>query len=77
LSAAAADALIERTLLRTLLAGYRGGPVLDRAALADLIVRASWLAADHPDLAEFDLNPVIVLPEGRGAVAVDFKFAAA
>ncbi|MEX2449465.1 MAG: acetate--CoA ligase family protein [Rhodospirillales bacterium] len=77
LSAAGADALIERTLLRTLLAGYRGGPVLDRAALADLIVRASWLAADHPNLAEFDLNPVIVLPEGRGAVAVDFKFAAA
>jgi len=59
--------------LRTfpLLDGFRGAPQADIAALEDVVVRIGWLAANHPELAELDLNPVVVSP--GGAVAVDAR----
>jgi acyl-CoA synthetase (NDP forming) len=54
-----------------LLFGYRGSPEMDAAALQDLLLRVARLAEDIPEIAEMDLNPVIVWP--GGAVAVDAK----
>lgn len=55
-----------------LLDGVRGEKPADRAALAQLIVALSRFAADHGDrIAEIDLNPVIVHPEGEGLTVVD------
>jgi hypothetical protein len=56
-----------------LLAGFRGSPPRDRRALAELITRVSLLAAAFPDIAELDLNPVLVLPEGQGARIADVR----
>jgi len=59
--------------LRTfpLLDGFRGAPRANVQALEDIVVRIGWLAANHPEIAELDLNPVIVSPDG--AVAVDAR----
>jgi acyl-CoA synthetase (NDP forming) len=55
-----------------LLKGVRGDKPGDRAALAELMVALSRFAADHADqIAEIDLNPVIVHPEGEGVSIVD------
>jgi acetate---CoA ligase (ADP-forming) len=54
-----------------LVAGFRGGPPADRAALADLLQRLSQLGEDLPEVAELDLNPVIAGPDG--CVAVDAR----
>jgi hypothetical protein len=55
-----------------LLQGFRGRGKADLAALADLIQGVARYAQAHLDsLVELDVNPVIVRPEGRGAVAVD------
>lgn len=50
--------------------GVRGGPAADRDGLCELLVNVSRLAAAGPRLAELDLNPVIVGP--NGATAVDW-----
>lgn len=54
-----------------LLQGYRGAPVCDIDAVARLAVRMMDVMAGTPDIAEVDLNPVIVFPEGEGIVALD------
>ena len=55
-----------------LFAGARGAPPADIDALAEMAARLSWLAYDRGDhIAELDLNPVVVLPKGQGAFAVD------
>jgi hypothetical protein len=55
-----------------LLGPLRGAPPADRKALAELMAALSRFAADHADiLAEIDLNPVIVHPEGGGLSVVD------
>lgn len=54
-----------------LLRGARGNPPRDIEALASLVESVSRMALSEPDLLELDVNPVMVLQEGRGAVAVD------
>jgi acetyltransferase len=59
-----AAAMIGETRVAAMLAGARGRPPGDRDALADLIARVSNLPFLYPDIAEMDLNPVFVLPQG-------------
>jgi hypothetical protein len=55
-----------------LLLGFRGKPAGDLAALVQTVLACTrYAAANLERLAELDLNPVIVRPQGRGAVAVD------
>ena len=50
-----------------LLQGFRGRPVADVVALADTLVRISDLAVHlEGHLAELDINPLMVLPAGKG-----------
>ncbi len=51
---------------------FRGRPELDVEALADLLAKMSALAEVEADaLSSVDLNPVRVLPKGRGVVVLD------
>jgi len=74
MSAAQAEELVAASPFHVLVGGYRGGARLDAPALVDTLVRVSWLVADRPEIVELDLNPVIVLSEGNGCVALDYKF---
>src|SRR5216683_807789 len=72
LGAEEALALLDQLKGAALLDGVRGEPAADRAALAELMVALSRFAADHADqIAEIDLNPVIVHPAGEGLTIVD------
>lgn len=67
---------IERALLdlRTaaLLEGYRGRPPGDVAAVVDTVLAVGRFIEDNLDrIAEIDINPLMVRPRGKGAVAVD------
>jgi acetyltransferase len=61
---AEAAAMIKETRVAALLTGARARPPGDLDALADLIARVSNLPFLYPDIAEMDLNPVFVLPQG-------------
>ncbi len=54
-----------------LLFGYRGSPAVDVAALRQLLARMGRLAADLPEVADLDCNPVVA--SSAGAVVVDAK----
>jgi len=56
-----------------LLKGIRGEKAVDCHKLAEILIRFSQLASDFPEIDEMDLNPVIALEEGKGAVIVDAR----
>ncbi len=60
-----------------LLGGLRGSPPADIAALARLVGLVSALMAAKPEIAEIDLNPVVVHAEGQGATVLDVLIATA
>jgi len=61
---AEAEGMVRETRAYSLLAGARGRPPGDLDALADLIAQVSYLPFLYPEIAEMDLNPVFVLPQG-------------
>ncbi|MGW6394475.1 acetate--CoA ligase family protein [Streptomyces sp. NPDC055103] len=57
---------------RALLEGVRGAPPADVDALVEVVLRVQRMALElDGDLAELDINPLMVLPRGQGAVALD------
>ena len=65
--------MVENLRCRPLLEGYRGRPAADRGAFENLIRRVAALVDLVPELAELDLNPVMLRAPGQGAVVVDVR----
>jgi acetyltransferase len=65
--------LLDSTWAGRKLRGYRNLPPADRAAVVNVLLRLAQLAADFPQLAEIEINPLRALPDGQGAVAVDVR----
>jgi acetyltransferase len=70
---ATATEMIDSIRSAKLLKGFRGEPVSDVAAAAECLQRLSQLVADWPSIKEIDVNPLVVYPEGEGALAVDAR----
>jgi succinyl-CoA synthetase beta subunit len=68
---AAAEGLLRSLASAPLLTGARGGPPLDVAAAARAIAALSGFAAAHPEVAEVEVNPLLVLRDG--AVGLDAR----
>lgn len=56
-----------------LLIGHRGSEPVDLDAIIAAVVAVSDLAESCHDLAELDLNPLMVGPAGKGATCVDIR----
>jgi acyl-CoA synthetase (NDP forming) len=56
-----------------LLRGVRGELPSDLAALAEALLRLSQLAMEFPEIAEFDINPIVVFEEGQGVIGIDMR----
>jgi acetyltransferase len=54
-----------------LLTGYRGRPALNLDRLIEVLMRFSYLVADHPEITELDINPLLVMPED--VIALDAR----
>jgi acetyl-CoA synthetase len=69
---ASIESALRRLRVAKLLDGYRGKPAGDSEALISTILGVARYAAENvASVVEIDVNPVIVRPRGRGAVAVD------
>lgn len=68
-SASSARAMLERLRCAALLHGWRGKPSVDIEGLAAVVSTVSEVIEHHSDIAEIELNPVRVTPDG--ALAVD------
>ena len=67
-----AAAMLGELKAAPLLNGFRGAAKADVAALAQLIAQVSLLAAQHrAQIAEIEINPVLVHPQGQGVTVVD------
>lgn len=67
-----AEEMVQEIKGYEILKGARGKSKADVNAIVDTLLRVSTLATDLGEsIAEIDLNPVIVLPEGKGAKVVD------
>ncbi len=54
-----------------LLQGYRGRPAVNIDRLIEVLMRLSYLVADYPEIAELDVNPLLVTPDD--AIALDAR----
>jgi acetyl coenzyme A synthetase (ADP forming)-like protein len=70
---AEADTMVDGTWAGRKLRGYRNVPPADRAAAMDALLRLGQLVADHREIAEVEINPLRVRPDGMGVVAVDVR----
>ncbi|MEW5625126.1 acetate--CoA ligase family protein [Streptomyces hydrogenans] len=67
-----ARSMLDELRGRALLDGVRGAPPADVDALVEVVLRVQRMALElDGDLAELDINPLMVLPRGQGAVALD------
>jgi succinyl-CoA synthetase beta subunit len=54
-----------------LMTGFRGAPALDLGAIAEIASRLGRFVAARPEIAEIDVNPLVVYPDQEGVIAVD------
>src|SRR3974390_3133907 len=71
LNTALARAQIERTRIARLLKGYRDRPAADIDAVVNVLIQLGRIAADHAEVSELDINPLLCDPSG--VVAVDCR----
>jgi acetyltransferase len=69
LNTALALAQIERTRVARLLKGYRDRPAADIDGVVNVLVQLSRIVADHAEITEIDINPLLCDP--AGVIAVD------
>ena len=73
LDLAAAERLLRSLRSAAVLDGVRGRPAVDVAAAARAVVALGNAMAAHPEIAELEVNPLLVTP--HGAVALDARIA--
>ena len=68
-----AAAMLDEIRARALLDGVRGKPPADKDAVIDTLLRMGQLVQDFPEIAELDINPLVVYAQNQGAVAIDMR----
>ena len=63
--------MLQSLLSWPVLQGYRGRPAVNIGRLVEVLMRLSYLTAHHPEIREFDVNPLLVTPED--VVALDAR----
>jgi hypothetical protein len=65
--------MLKEIRAHALLEGVRGQPAYDKDAIVEVLLRIGQLVQDFPEIAELDINPLMVYPQNRGAIAIDMR----
>jgi len=65
--------MIDATIAGKLLKGVRGSGRADIPAVQNAIAALSQIALDFPEIEEIEINPLVVYPDGEGALALDSR----
>ncbi len=68
-----AEEMVREIKAFNVLDGYRGKPKRDIDAVVETILRMSAMVVNHPEIAECDINPLIVHAEGKGCSVADSR----
>jgi acetate---CoA ligase (ADP-forming) len=68
-----AEEMLTEIRAHALLEGVRGQPAVDKPAIIDVLLRIGQLVQDFPEIAELDINPLVVYPREQGAIAIDMR----
>jgi acetyltransferase len=68
-----AEEMLTEIRSHAILDGVRGQPPLDKSAIVDVLLRVGQLVQDFPEIVELDINPLVVYPQGQGAIAIDMR----
>ncbi|NIM02593.1 CoA-binding protein [bacterium] len=68
-----AESMIREIRSYPILKGMRGEKSSDLAAVREALLRLSQLVSDFPEILEIDINPLMVLSLGKGAVVIDSR----
>ncbi|MBM3180358.1 MAG: CoA-binding protein [Chloroflexi bacterium] len=71
LNQAEAREMIRKTWAGRKLKGFRSIPPVDEESVTDVLIKLSFLAYEHPEVEEIEINPLRVL--SKGVVAVDVR----
>ncbi len=72
-SVQSAENMLSEIRAQALLDGVRGEPAVDKQAIVDTLLRIGQLVQDFPEIVELDINPLMVYPQGMGAIAIDMR----
>jgi acetyltransferase len=72
LSVVEAQEMLTDIRAKALVGAFRGMPAADTAALAGILQKIGWIALLHPEIAEIDLNPIIIA--GSAPIVADALF---
>jgi acetyltransferase len=68
-----AEEMVREIRAWPLLAAYRGSEPADEGAIVEALLQVSRLSCDFPEIQELDINPLLVLPKGKGIRAIDCR----
>ncbi len=68
-----AELMIKEIRSYPILKGVRGEEPSDLIAVRESLLRLSQLVTDFSEILEIDINPLMVLPAGKGAVVIDSR----
>jgi acetyltransferase len=68
-----AERMVHQIRSFTVLNGFRGNPPSDIDGIVDTLLRLSAMVCNHPEIAELDINPLIVHAKGSGCSVADSR----
>jgi hypothetical protein len=68
-----AERMVREIKAYKVLDGFRGAPKADVESIVTTILRISEMVTNHPEIAEMDINPLIVHAQGEGCSVADSR----